>query len=84
MSKSTPTLTLTQSGLLAVLLRRQCYKRFELAQRHAHGKHLRAAVWSILTWPWRAHAAKAARRFRRARCGSPQESHLPAIRALWN
>jgi hypothetical protein len=45
------TLTLTQSGLLAVLLQRQRYKVIQLAQRGAHRKHVRAAVWSILTWP---------------------------------
>ena len=43
--------TLTQSGLLAVLLQRQRYKVIQLAQRGAHRKHVRAAVWSILTWP---------------------------------
>jgi hypothetical protein len=43
--------TLTQSGLLAVLLQRQRYKVIQLAQRGAHRKQLRAAFWSILTWP---------------------------------
>jgi hypothetical protein len=51
MSKSTP--TLTQSGLLAVLLQRQRYRLFQLARRRAHHKHLRAAIWSILTRVWR-------------------------------
>src|SRR6266436_2253384 len=41
--------TLTQSGLLAVLLRRQSYKVIQLAQRGAHRKHVRGAVWSIFT-----------------------------------
>ena len=48
MTKLTP--TLTQSGLLAVLLQRQRYKVFQLARRRAHRKHLRAAFWSTLTW----------------------------------
>src|SRR5439155_8472882 len=43
--------TLTQSGLLAVLVQSQRYKVIQLAQRGAHRKHVRAAVWSILTWP---------------------------------
>ena len=55
MRKSTP--TLTQSGLLAVLLQRQRYKVFQLARRRAHRKDLRAAFWSTLTWPWRALTA---------------------------
>jgi len=54
MTKSIPTLTLTQSGLLAVLLHRQRYAVIEVAQRHAHRQHMRAAFWSALTWPWRA------------------------------
>ena len=49
MTKSTPTLTLTQSGLLAVLLQRQRYAVIELAQRRAHRKHMRAALWKTLT-----------------------------------
>ena len=52
MTKSTP--TLTQSGLLAVLLQRQRYKVFQLARRRAHRKHVRAAFWSTLTWLWHA------------------------------
>src|SRR6266581_9059181 len=47
------TLTLTQSGLLAVLLRRQRYQVFQLARRRAHRKDMRAAFWGTLTWPWR-------------------------------
>jgi len=58
MRKSTPTLTLTQSGLLAVLLERQRYAVIQLARRHAHRQHLRAAFWSALTWPWRALTAR--------------------------
>ena len=45
--------TLTQSGLLAVLLQRQRYQVFQLARRRAHRKDMRAAFWSTLTWPWR-------------------------------
>jgi len=55
MRKLTP--TLTQSGLLAVLLQRQRYKIRQLAWRRGQRKHLRAALWSTLTWPWRALAA---------------------------
>ena len=55
MRKSTP--TLTQSGLLAVLLQRQHYKISQLAWRQAQRKHMRAALWSTLTWPWRALTA---------------------------
>jgi hypothetical protein len=51
MRKLTP--TLTQSGLLAVLLQRQHYKVIQLAWRRAHLKHVLAALWSTLTWPWR-------------------------------
>ena len=51
MRKLTP--TLTQSGLLAVLLQRQRYKVVQLAWRRAQRKHMRAAFWSTLTWPWR-------------------------------
>ena len=48
MTKSTP--TLTQSGLLAVLLQRQRYRVFQLAQRSAHRKRVQAAFWNTLTW----------------------------------
>jgi len=54
MTKSTPTLTLTQSGLLALLLQRQRYAVIQLARRHAQRKHMRAALWSTLTWSFRA------------------------------
>ena len=46
--------TLTQSGLLAVLLQRQRYKVIQFAQRRAHRKHMRAALRNTLTWPYRA------------------------------
>jgi hypothetical protein len=52
MTKSTP--TLTQSGLLAVLLQYQRYKVFQLARRRAQRKRVRAAFWSALTRAWRA------------------------------
>jgi hypothetical protein len=73
MTKSTPTLTLTQSGLLAVLLQRQRYAVIELARRRAHRQHMRAAFWSALA---RAHGTKAHRQFGRARCGNPPAAHL--------
>jgi hypothetical protein len=57
MTKSAPTLTLTQSGLLAVLLQRQRYAVIQLARRRAHRQHMRAAFWTTLTWPWRALTA---------------------------
>ena len=52
------TQTLTQSGLLAVLLQRQRYAVIQLARRHAHRQHLRAAFWKTLTWPFRALTAR--------------------------
>jgi hypothetical protein len=55
MRKLTP--TLTQSGLLAVLLQRQRYKISQLAWRCAQRNQKRAALWSTLTWPWRALTA---------------------------
>ena len=55
MRKLTP--TLTQSGLLAVLLQRQRYKICQLAWRRAQRNQMRAALWSTLTWPWRALTA---------------------------
>ncbi len=57
MTKSTPTLTLTQSGLLAVLLQRQRYAVIQLARRRAHRTHLSASLWNTLTWPYRALTA---------------------------
>jgi len=55
MRKLTP--TLTQSGLLAGLLQRQRYKIRQLAWRRAQRKHMRTALWSTFTWPWRALTA---------------------------
>jgi hypothetical protein len=55
MTKSTP--TLTQSGLLAVLLQRQRYKIIQLASRRAQREHMHADLWNILTWPWRSLTA---------------------------
>ena len=55
MRKLTP--TLTQSGLLAVLLQRQRYKVIQLARRRTQRNHLRVAVWNTLTWPYRALTA---------------------------
>ena len=55
MRKLTP--TLTQSGLLAVLLQRQSYKIRQLAWRRAERKHMRDVLWITLTWPWRALTA---------------------------
>jgi hypothetical protein len=55
MTKSTP--TLTQSGLLAVLLQRQRYRVFQLARRSAHRKRVHAAFWNTLTWARRALTA---------------------------
>ena len=41
--------TLTQSGLLAVLLQRQRYRVFQLARRSAHRKRV-DAFWKNLAW----------------------------------
>ena len=51
-------LTLTQSGLLAVLLQRQRHKVIELAQRRAHGRQVRAPFWSSPTRWWGALTAR--------------------------
>ena len=51
-------LTLTQSGLLAVLLQRQRNGVIELAQRRAHGRRVRIPFWSTLTRRWRALTAR--------------------------
>ena len=48
MTKSTE--TLTQSGLLAVLLQRQRDRIFQLARRRVHRKRVRAAFWNTVTW----------------------------------
>ncbi|HJW39518.1 MAG TPA: hypothetical protein VJ420_12945 [Candidatus Udaeobacter sp.] len=42
-------LTLTQSGLLAVLLQRQRHKVIELGRRRARRTQVRAPFWSSLT-----------------------------------
>ena len=55
---TTSNVTLTQSGLLAVLLQRQRHKAIELAQRRAHGRQVRAPFWSSLTWRWGALTAR--------------------------
>jgi hypothetical protein len=55
MRKLTP--TLTQSGLLAVLLQRQRYKISQLGRSRAQRNQMRAALWSTFTWPWRALTA---------------------------
>ena len=57
MTKSTPILTLTQSGPLAILLQRQRDAVIKL-DRQAHRKHMRAAFWKTLTWPFRALTAR--------------------------
>ena len=56
MRKLTP--TLTQSGLLAVLLQRQRDKATQLARGSAHRKQRPAAFWSTIIWPFRALTAR--------------------------
>ena len=56
MTKST--LTLTQSGLLALLLEHQRRKAIELARRRAQREHLRAALGRTFTPPFRALTAQ--------------------------
>ena len=51
-------LTLTQSGLLVVLLQRQRHEVIELAQHRAHGRQVRAPFWSSLTRRWRTLTAR--------------------------
>src|SRR5438067_12553657 len=69
MTKSTP--TLTQSGLLAVLLQRQHYKVIQLARRRAQRKHARAVLWSNVPWLLaRTHRAIARWRLRRPFVGT--------------
>ena len=64
LSKSTP--TLTQSGLLAVLLQRQRDKAVELAERRAHRGQRGSAFSIAITWLLaRACAANSGRLFRR-------------------
>src|SRR4026209_1688675 len=58
--------TLTQSGLLAVLLQRQRYKVIDLARRRAQRERARAAFHSTLNWlSGLAHGSIAGRPFRR-------------------
>jgi len=65
------TLTVTQSGLLAVLLQRQRYKIRQLVRRRAQRHQMRAALLGTLTWPWRALTAPMPlRRSRRAFVGT--------------
>ena len=47
-----------------MLLQRQHYKVLQLAWRRAHRKHMRAALWSTLTWPWPALRAPSLPAFR--------------------
>ena len=56
--KTKSNLTLTQSGLLAVLLQRQRHKVIELARRPAHRRQVRAPFWGILTRRWGALTAR--------------------------
>jgi hypothetical protein len=46
--------TLTQSGLLAMLLQHQRRKAMEMARRRASREELRVTFWSNLTWLWHA------------------------------
>ena len=58
--------TLTESGLLAVLLQRQHDKVIELAECRAHRGQMRFAFSDVLTWLLaRARAATSGRPFRR-------------------
>jgi hypothetical protein len=58
--------TLTQSGLLAVLLQRQRYKMIESTRRRAHREQAREAFRSTLKWLLAlAHGGIAGRPFRR-------------------
>jgi len=54
MSKSTP--TLTQSGLLAVLLELQHRKAIRVARRRARLRQTRTAFWTTLRSLWRRSA----------------------------
>ncbi len=51
------TQTLTQSGLLAVLLQRQRYRVIQLARRRAHRERVHAAFGDIFTRARRALTA---------------------------
>jgi hypothetical protein len=64
LAKSTP--TLTQSGLLAVLLQRQHDKVVESAERRSHRGQMRSPFSTALTWLLaRGRAANSVRPFRR-------------------
>ena len=52
------TQTLTQSGLLPVLLQRQRAKVIQLARRSARRKRVHAAFWNTVTWLRRALTAR--------------------------
>ena len=69
-------LTLTQSGLLAVLLQRQRHKVIELALRPAHRRQVQAPFWGSLTRRWAHYDTNAGRRFRQALCGNRSAAHL--------
>jgi hypothetical protein len=63
---ATSTATLTQSGLLAELLRHQRRKVIELSQRREHRNQGRGFFGHSVTWLLaRAHNIAAGRRFRR-------------------
>ena len=69
-------LTLTQSGLLAVLLQRQRYKIIELARRRAHGGRCELPFGVPSLGGGRTHGTNARRRFRQALCGNRSAPHL--------
>ena len=73
--------TITQSGLLAVLLQRQRYKKSQLAWRRAQRKHMHAGLWNTLTWPCRALTAPMLVRHSRRALGRtpppPRSNRLP-------
>jgi hypothetical protein len=71
MTKST--LTLTESGLLAVLLEHQRRKVTERAQRRAHREHLRSTFCNTLPRPFRALAV----RMLTGDLAKPSEASLP-------
>jgi hypothetical protein len=50
--------TLTQSGLLAVLLERQHYKAIQSAWRRVRREKVRAALWKTFTWLLHARAVR--------------------------
>jgi hypothetical protein len=63
-TKSNP--TLTQSGMLALLLQHQRRKVIELARRRAHREQVRAALGNTVNWLLaRTHGAVVGRSFRR-------------------